>query len=114
MAGAFLIDENLPFDISVWKTPDFVHSKDLGKSCNDGFLWNYAKENNLIILTKDSDFSNRIIVSQPPPKVVHYRIGNMRSAALAEFIAKTWPQVLTLLETNKLVNVYFDSLEAIE
>ncbi|MEO8074626.1 MAG: DUF5615 family PIN-like protein [Acidobacteriota bacterium] len=47
-------------------------------------LWNYAKENNLTIITKDADFSNRIIFQEPPPKVIHIRFGNMK---MREFYA---------------------------
>ena len=114
MSLTFLIDQNLPPYIAAWQTKEFAHAKTVGKSCKDNLLWQFAKEQNLIILTKDSDFSNRIIVSNPPPKVVHYRIGNMRAAELNQFIAKTWNEVLQLLETCKLVNVYPDTFEGFE
>ena len=47
----FVVDANLPYYFS---------------------LWNYAKENNLTIITKDADFSVKIsMAEEAPPKVIH-------------------------------------------
>ncbi|MEZ4821876.1 MAG: DUF5615 family PIN-like protein [Ignavibacteria bacterium] len=37
-------------------------------------MWEYAKENNLTIISKDADFSSRILIKSPPPKVIHIRL----------------------------------------
>ena len=108
-----LIDENLPEDIACWKTAGFIHAKTLGTKVSDGEIWNFARENSLTIVSKDTDFSNRILVSSPPPRVVHMRIGNMRFHALDVFISKYWEEILRVSETHKLVNVYLDSIEGI-
>ena len=71
------------------------------------------RQKNLIIVTKDADFSVRILVAEPPPKVVHLRFGNLRLAAFHTHLAGAWPRVEALLTTNKLVNVYLDRLEAV-
>jgi predicted nuclease of predicted toxin-antitoxin system len=108
-----LIDENLPEDISCWKSQDFIHAKTLGAKVSDGEIWNFVRQNNLTIVSKDTDFSNRILVSNPPPHVIHLRIGNMRFQALDEFISKNWNEIQRLSEKHKLVNVYLDSIEGI-
>lgn len=48
--------------------PEYEHLKDINDEMNDEEVWEYAKTNNLTIISKDSDFSNRIIVSNPPLK----------------------------------------------
>ncbi|MGF1587300.1 MAG: DUF5615 family PIN-like protein [Bacteroidales bacterium] len=74
----FLIDENLPYYFSIWNSKEFSHVNDLVRIKTDSDIWDYAKKNKLIIVTKDSDFSNKILYKSPPPKVIHIRFGNMR------------------------------------
>ncbi|WP_255478586.1 DUF5615 family PIN-like protein [Rufibacter sp. XAAS-G3-1] len=44
----------------------------------DAQIWRYAQENNLTIVSKDADSSSRLLLRQPPPKVIHLRYGNMK------------------------------------
>ena len=53
-----LIDANLPYYFSLWNTPDFIHQKDINDEWSDNLIWQHAKENNLIITTKDKDFQS--------------------------------------------------------
>ncbi len=55
---------------------EYVHQLDINPNAKDKEIWQYALEQSLIIVTKDSDFSNRTLLSVPPPKVVHIRLGN--------------------------------------
>jgi len=57
----FLIDANLPYYFSLWNNEDFIHVKDIDDSLTDDAIWNYAKQNNLTIITKDSDFSLKVL-----------------------------------------------------
>ena len=68
----YLIDVNLPYYFSLWKGKDFVHQRDINDEWDDEQIWNYAKENNLIIISKDSDFSNKILLHTPPPRGSSY------------------------------------------
>ena len=72
----FLVDVNLPYYFSLWNHHDYIHQFDLGDTWTDSEIWEYAQENNLTIVTKDADFYNRILTSEPPPKVIHIRVGN--------------------------------------
>jgi predicted nuclease of predicted toxin-antitoxin system len=74
----FLVDVNLPYHFSLWNSEDYIHQKELGDTWTDSQIWDYARAHSLIIITKDTDFSNKILVSKPPPKVIHLRVGNMR------------------------------------
>ena len=73
----FLIDVNLPYYFSLWKGTDYIHQRDIDAKMKDSEIWQYAKDNNLTIITKDSDFSERIILNSPPPKVIHIKFGNL-------------------------------------
>lgn len=112
--NGFLFDENLPANIETTLSLPITHVASLGKSLTDTKIWEHAKQNNLIIVTKDTDFSDRIIISRPPPKVIHLRFGNMRKRDFHAFLRKVWPKIEELIETHRLVNVYLDRLESIE
>lgn len=60
---------------------------------SDNEIWNYAKLNNLTIISKDTDFSHRIIASQPPPKIIHVKIGNLKLKSFASFMERVWDGV---------------------
>ena len=109
----FLIDVNLPYYFSLWHNEDFIHQIDLGDSWTDEQIWQYAKENNLTIITKDADFSNRILLKEPPPKVIHIRIGNLKMRDFFLLITKVWDQIKVLNRDYKLVNVFQDRIEGI-
>lgn len=110
----FLIDVNLPYYFGLWNNEDYQHQNDLDPRMKDKDIWNYAKVNELTIITKDSDFSNRIIFQDPPPKVIHIKIGNCSMREFHRIIEEQWGQVINMSATHKLVNVYADKIEGIE
>ena len=110
----FLVDVNLPYYFSLWNHDDYVHQFDLGDTWADRGIWEYARENNLTIVTKDANFYNRILTSDPPPKVIHIRVGNKRLKELHGFLNKIWPEVLALNGTCKLISVYPDRIEGLK
>ncbi len=75
-----LFDENLsPRLIAALSDlyPGSTHVEDCGLiSAPDDDVWRFAAENGIIIVTKDSDFSERSVVEGWPPKVIWLRIGN--------------------------------------
>ena len=109
-----ILDENLPGNLSLHTSLPIQHTSALGKSPSDSLIWQHAREHDLVIVTKDADFSDRMILSSPPPRVVHLRIGNMRIRDLREFVASAWPQVEALLHNHKLLNVDHDSIDVVE
>ena len=108
----FLFDENVPRRIRFTPSLPIVHATQLGESCIDSHLWTYARENALVIVTKDSDFSNRIMVEAAPPWIVHLRFGNLQKNEFHDFLSRIWPNIEALLPHNKLINVYLDHIEA--
>ena len=97
----FLLDEQLPRKIRFTPGLPVIHASSLGESLSDSELWNYAKDNEFVIVSKDVDFSDRIIVSVPPPKVIHLRFGTIRKKQFHEFLARVWP---IIEELKKITN----------
>jgi len=109
----FLFDENLPHVPSLQTRLPVTHVLNLGSRLTDSQLWTHAQQNDLAIVTKDADFSQRIVLSTPPPRVVHLRVGNMRRRDFAAWLARSWPRIEAAIATHKLVNVYRDRIEAV-
>ena|SRR5437867_2850743 len=110
----FLIDANLSFRISTWKGEKFYHVIDIDDEWTDSEIWDYARKNDHTIVTRDADFSHRIILSNPPPRVIHFRIGNMRLREMEKFINDHWNVIRKASASHKLVNVYQDRIETFE
>ncbi|MTJ55714.1 hypothetical protein FJR38_25130 [Anabaena sp. UHCC 0253] len=110
--NGFLFDENLPTKIQFTPSLPIIHVSILGNSPSDTQIWEYAKEKELVIVTKDADFSDRLMVDSSPPKIVHLRFGNMRKREFHSFLAKVWTEIEMLVIDHKLINVYSDQIEA--
>jgi len=110
----YLVDANLPSKIKIWQTDEFEFVGEINDEWTDGEIWNYAKQNDLTIISKDSDFSHRIIVSRPPPKIIHIKIGNMKLKDFNSTIENLWARAEKISGTHKLVNVFADRIEAVE
>lgn len=109
----FLLDQNLPSRLRFEPRLPLVPLATLGPNPTDTELWDFARQRRLVIVTKDADFSERIILSTPPPWVVHVRLGNLRRNEFHTCLARAWPQVEVLLKSHKLVNVYLNRVEGI-
>ena len=53
------------------------------------------------------------MLKEPPPKIIHIRIGNMRVREFYQVINNIWTEVIELSDKNKLVNVFIDRIEGI-
>ncbi|MEX2592454.1 MAG: DUF5615 family PIN-like protein [Anditalea sp.] len=109
----YLIDNNLPYYFSLWNKKEYIHQYDLGDDWHDSKIWEYARENKLTIVSKDSDFSSRILFREPPPKVIHIRLGNMKMKEFHVAISAVWNEVIRLSEEYKLINIFADRIEGI-
>jgi predicted nuclease of predicted toxin-antitoxin system len=109
----FLFDGNVPSKIQFSPSHPVVSVASVGPNPTDTQIWDFAKQRELAIVSKDADFSQRIILQTPPPWVVHLRIGNLKRKEFHALLARAWPKVETLLKTHKLVNVYADRIEGV-
>jgi predicted nuclease of predicted toxin-antitoxin system len=114
MKPTFIVDLNLPYHFELWNNPRFIHVKDINDEWTDEQIWVYSKKHNLIIISKDADFSNKIIVKAPPPKVIHIKVGNLKIKDLHNFLVDNWPIIEKKIKTFKLLNVYKDKIEGIK
>lgn len=109
----YLIDANLPYRWDIWHGNEFQHVFDLGDNLPDQAIWQFAQTNDWVIVTKDVDFSDWIMLASPPPRVVHFRIGNLRLREFKQFVEDIWLTVDRLIATHKLVIVFPAAIEAV-
>ena len=108
----FIIDENLPDNFPLWSNPSFSHVLKIKEISSDSDIWQYALINNLVIVTKDTDFYFRFLSAQKSPKIVWLRVGNLRKKELLFFVENIWHQIERLLEMHSFVIADNLSLEA--
>jgi len=86
-----LFDENLSPRLALLLSDQFpgsVHVRDAGlSSSSDSMVWEYAREHGLVLVSKDSDFSQRSFVHGAPPPVVWLRVGNRSTSEIADLLS---------------------------
>jgi predicted nuclease of predicted toxin-antitoxin system len=110
----YLIGANLPRWFSLWSGGDYEFVHDTGATWSDTEIWKHAADNDLTIVTKDADFSDRILLTASGPSVIHIRVGNLRIGDLLVYFTEVWSEVCKASEHCRLVQVYRDRVESIE
>ena len=86
-----LFDENLSPRLAMALSdlyPGSLHLRDCGMpGASDLEVWQYALENEFVIVSKDSDFAQRSSLLGSPPKVIWVRIGNCTTMR-ADFVLR--------------------------
>jgi predicted nuclease of predicted toxin-antitoxin system len=75
-----LLDENLSRRIVPFLQTAFPGSTQIAllglESASDSEIWQYAKDHGFVIVSRDSDFQERSLVSGHPPQVIWLKIPN--------------------------------------
>jgi len=96
------VDAQMSPAIAGWVSSNFlveaVAVRDLGlRDAKDQEIFQAAKRENAIVMTKDSDFVLLLDRFGPPPKVIWVTCGNTSNARLKEILTSTLPKALELL-----------------
>lgn len=79
--------------------PDSSHVKDHGlDQADDEVIWGFARENQFVILSKDSDFHQRSLLRGHPPRFIYLRVGN---CATRDIVALVRREQATIEEFDK-------------
>ena len=101
-----LFDQNLSFRlVNALKDlfPSCQHVRGAGlETADDITVWNYAKTNDLIIVSKDSDFYQRSILFGHPPKVIWIRRGNCSTKDIEQILRNHYSAIETF--TNDTIS----------
>jgi predicted nuclease of predicted toxin-antitoxin system len=92
-----LLDENLsdrivPQIVDLY--PDSAHVKILALiQSEDVLIWEYAKANDFVIVSKDSDFHQRSLLYGHPPRFIYLRIGNCPTAKIVQILRENYATI---------------------
>jgi predicted nuclease of predicted toxin-antitoxin system len=93
-----LLDENLSDRIInriVDLYPNSEHVKTLAlTNSDDSIIWEYAKTNNFVIVSKDSDFHQRSLLYGHPPKFIYLRIGNSPTLKIVQILRDNFDTII--------------------
>ncbi len=68
---------------------DSVHVRAVGlRDADDALIWAYAKQHDLTIVSKDSDFQQRSLLYGSPPKFIWLRVGNCPVKTIEDLLRK--------------------------
>lgn len=85
-----LFDQNISFRITKKLQSffsDCLHVSDCSLSNKeDSKIWEYAKKNDLAIVTFDSDFYDISIINGHPPKIIWIRTGNLSTDEISDLL----------------------------
>ena len=99
-----LLDENLSNRVVnriIDLYPDSNHVKNLGLvSTDDALIWEYAKTNSFIIVSKDADFHQRSLVYGHPPKFIYLRIGNSPTSKIVDILRNNFNIICKFAESQ--------------
>ena len=97
-----LLDQNLSFRLAEALAdlfPGSIHVRDVGLSrADDATVWQYARDNGLTLLTKDSDFNQMALLSGGVPKVVWLRIGNCSTDQALALVRRQAPEIAAFVD----------------
>ncbi len=103
-----LVDNQLPVALARHLSGsglECFHVLDVGlDDADDRVIWQYAKERDMVIVSKDEDF--QILANRQgsiPPQVVWVRIGNCRKVALLEAFTRIMPALRPMLYEGQAV-----------
>ena len=67
--------------------PGSIHVRDVGlRAAEDAKIWDHARTQDLVIVSKDTDFRERSYVEGFPPKIIWLDVGNAGTVAIAELL----------------------------
>ncbi len=86
-----LLDNNISYRIKKRVAdhfPHVMHLTDTGlpASTIDIIIWEWAENNDYIIVSQDDDFKTLSNLRGFPPKVIHLQIGNQSTRFIADFL----------------------------
>ena len=77
--------------------PDSSHVYLIGLDTSpDPAIWEYARDNQFIIVTRDADFSDLNVMLGYPPKVIWIRRGNCTTRAIEAILRSNYSAVESL------------------
>ncbi|MEP6466336.1 MAG: DUF5615 family PIN-like protein [Parafilimonas sp.] len=101
-----MLDANISWRLAAKLKPHFeecfhADNIDLSVPAKDIEIWNYALDNNCIIVTNDEDFLNLLNIKGFPPKIVLLKTGNQSNSYIETLLIKHKQEILSLYTSRE-------------
>ena len=101
----FIVDAQLPPALARLMAGSGLqaeHVVDVGlRDSEDSTIWQYAIEQQAVLVTKDEDFPRRLQQSKSGPTILWLRIGNTSRRALLQWFESLIPQIVQMVENGE-------------
>ncbi len=111
----FLLDAQLPKKISLflnYKGHDSLHTLELPNQnrSKDSELNTLSIQEKRVLVSKDMDFVESLLISDKPYKLLYINTGNITNKQLQELFSKNLEQIVKCLEETRFVEVTFENI----
>ena len=104
-----LLDENLSRRLLPFLLHDYPESNHvvlLGlETASDKIIWQRAKDDGFVMVTRDVDFQELSLVWGQPPKVIRLKTLNQTRAATLKLLIDNRDLIIEALEANNLASI---------
>ncbi len=102
----FWLDARLPPQLASWPRERLALTvsalRDVGlRDATDETIFEAARAQSAVVITKDRDFIALVERYGPPPQVIWLTCGNTSDSHLQTLLLETWPQIRALLAANE-------------
>lgn len=106
----FLVDAQLPRQLAEglkWRGHDAKHTLDLthGNRTSDTEINRISVEEHRVVITKDADFVNSLLLFGKPFKLMLISVGNISNHRLLDLFDKNLPMMVVALERYDFVEL---------
>jgi predicted nuclease of predicted toxin-antitoxin system len=104
----FLLDAQLPSSLKqlfIDNGFDCIHTLDLelGNETTDQAINKLSVSEERILITKDSDFLESLVVKNEPYKLILVKLGNTSKKELLEFFSRKFTEIIEQIRVEKIV-----------
>ncbi len=97
-----LFDANISYRIVKKLQKDFPHSLHVSKTginppISDRLIWQFARQNDFVIVTYDEDFYELSNLYGSPPKIIWLRFGNLPTEIITQKLLKFKTEIQNLI-----------------
>ena len=115
----FIIDAQLPFSLKKMFIDigyDAILTDDLGdkERTSDNEIREVSENQNRIVISKDADFVDSFYIKGIPKKLLLISTGNIKNSELFSLFSKNIKKIVTLFDTNDLVEMNSNDIIAHE
>jgi predicted nuclease of predicted toxin-antitoxin system len=111
----FLIDAQIPNKLALflrWKGFDALHTSELPEKnrTKDSEINRISIEEQRILISKDLDFIESLLISDKPYKLIYITTGNISNKQLMELFSKHMDQIIHAVENGRLIELSIDQI----